>query len=93
MLTIDGFRHVLPSPGDRRGSLLAVLSSSGYLRRENSRGGEFYALILFSIVGQSIMASANELIHDFHRLKISSIASYILAGYLRDRMRAITRVH
>jgi NADH-quinone oxidoreductase subunit N len=67
--------------------LLAVLSSVDYLRRENSRGGEFYALILFSLVGQSIMASANELIMIFIGLEISSIASYILAGYLRDDAR------
>jgi NADH-quinone oxidoreductase subunit N len=86
MLIIDGFatffRVLVIGVG-----LLAVFSSVGYLRRENSRGGEFYALILFSIVGQSIMASANELIMIFIGLEISSIASYILAGYLRDDAR------
>jgi NADH-quinone oxidoreductase subunit N len=86
MLIIDGFatffRILVIGVG-----LLAVLSSVGYLRRENSLGGEFYALILFSIVGQSVMASANELIMIFIGLEISSIASYILAGYLRDDPR------
>jgi len=86
MLTIDGFatffRVLVIGVG-----MLAILTSSGYLRLENSRGGEFYALILFSIVGQSIMASANELIMIFIGLEISSIASYILAGYLRDDAR------
>jgi NADH-quinone oxidoreductase subunit N len=86
MLIVDGFatffRVLVIGVG-----LLAVLSSAGYLRQENSRGGEFYALILFSIVGQSVMASANELIMIFIGLEISSIASYILAGYLRDDPR------
>jgi NADH-quinone oxidoreductase subunit N len=86
MLIVDGFatffRVLVIGVG-----ILAVLSSSGYLRRENSLGGEFYALILFSIVGQSIMASANELIMIFIGIEISSIASYILAGYLRDDAR------
>jgi NADH-quinone oxidoreductase subunit N len=86
MLVVDGFatffRVLVIGVG-----LLAVLSSSGYLRQENSRGGEFYALLLFSIVGQSIMASANELIMIFIGLEVSSIASYILAGYLRDDAR------
>ncbi|HEY1758966.1 MAG TPA: NADH-quinone oxidoreductase subunit N [Bryobacteraceae bacterium] len=86
MLIVDGFatffRVLVIGVG-----ILAVLSSSGYLRRENSRGGEFYALILFSIVGQSIMASANELIMIFIGIEISSIASYVLAGYLRDDAR------
>jgi NADH-quinone oxidoreductase subunit N len=86
MLLVDGFatffRVLVIAVG-----LLAVFSSTDYLRRENSQGGEFYALILFSIVGQSIMASANELIMVFIGLEISSIASYILAGYLRDDAR------
>src|SRR5580698_1796648 len=86
MLQVDGFatffRVLVIGVG-----ILAILSSSGYLRREASKGGEFYALILFSIVGQSIMASANELIMIFIGLEISSIASYILAGYLRDDSR------
>jgi NADH-quinone oxidoreductase subunit N len=86
MLMVDGFatffRVLVIGVG-----ILAVFSSADYLRRENSRGGEFYALILFSIVGQSVMASANELIMVFIGLEISSIASYILAGYLRDDAR------
>ena len=86
MLLVDGFatffRVLVMGVG-----ILSILSSSGYLRREGSKGGEFYALILFSIVGQSIMASANELIMIFIGLEISSIASYILAGYLRDDAR------
>ena len=67
--------------------VLVVLSSSEYLRRENSPGGEFYALLLFSIMGQCVMVTANELIMIFIGLEISSIATYILAGYLRDDPR------
>jgi NADH-quinone oxidoreductase subunit N len=67
--------------------ILAVLSSSEYLRRENVLGGEFYALVLFSVMGQCVMVTANELIMIFIGLEISSIASYILAGYLRDDKR------
>src|SRR5581483_11724376 len=49
---------------------------------------EYHALLLFSIAGQCLMASANELIMIFLGLEISSIASYVLAGYLRDDKRA-----
>jgi NADH-quinone oxidoreductase subunit N len=86
MLVVDGFAtffRVLVIGV----SLLAVFTSADYLRRENSQTGDFYALILFSTAGQSIMASANELIVIFIGLEISSIASYILAGYLRDDRR------
>jgi NADH-quinone oxidoreductase subunit N len=68
-------------------AILAILCSGQYLRRERSHGGEYYALILFSVAGQGIMATSNELIMMFIGLEISSIATYILAGYLRDDKR------
>ncbi len=67
--------------------LLIVFASSEYLRREEHETGEYYALVLFSIVGQCVMVTANELVMIFIGLEISSIASYILAGYLRDDAR------
>ena len=67
--------------------MFVVFGSTEYLRRERSMGGEFFALLLFSIAGQSVMAAGNELIVIFIGLEISSIASYILAGYLRDDAR------
>lgn len=86
MLIIDGFgsffRVLVIGVG-----ILAILSSSEYLDREHHNGGEFYALILFCVVGQCVMVTANELIMIFLGLEISSIASYILAGYLRDDPR------
>jgi NADH-quinone oxidoreductase subunit N len=86
MLIVDGFatffRVLVIAVG-----LLAVFASTEYLTRENALGGEFFALILFSIVGQCVMSAANELIMIFIGLEISSIASYILAGYLRDDKR------
>lgn len=86
MLIVDGFatffRVLVIGVG-----LLTVLSSSNYLRVEAANPGEYYALVLFSIVGQSLMASANELIMVFIGLEISSIATYVLAGYLRDDKR------
>ena len=86
MLVVDGFatffRVLVIAVG-----LLAVFSSIEYLERERANGGEYYALILFSILGQSIMVTANELIMVFIGLEISSISSYVLAGYLRDDPR------
>src|SRR5579872_2700468 len=86
MLIIDGFasffRVLVIGIG-----VISILSSTEYLRREKSSGGEYYALILFSIVGQCVMVTANELIMIFIGLEISSIASYVLAGYLRDDPR------
>src|SRR5579883_2415909 len=87
LLMVDGFatffRVLVMVVG-----ILTVLPSYGFLARQEAETGEFHALLLFSIAGQSIMASANELIIVFIGLEISSIASYILAGYLRDDKRA-----
>ncbi len=87
MLMVDGFatffRVLVIAVG-----VLTLLSSSHYLRREGVEPGEYYALLLFSVVGQCVMAASNELIIMFVGLEISSIASYILAGYLRDDRRA-----
>ena len=86
MLIADGFgaffRALLISVG-----ILTVLASYRYLGREGVDTGEYHALILFSITGQCIMVTANDLIMIFIGLEISSIASYVLAGYLRDDKR------
>jgi NADH-quinone oxidoreductase subunit N len=86
MLIVDGFatffRVLVLGVG-----LLTMLASSNYLKAERANCAEFYALVLFSICGQSILAAANELIMVFIGIEISSIASYILAGYLRDDRR------
>ncbi len=66
---------------------LCILTSFSYLEREGAQGGEYYALILFSLVGQCILATSTDLIMVFIGLEISSIATYILAGYLRDDRR------
>ncbi len=63
---------------------LVALSGGEYLLREKLAAAEFYALLLFGTVGMGIMASANELILVFIGLEISSLASYVLAGYRRD---------
>jgi len=86
MLIVDGFatffRVLVIVVG-----ILTVLSSAQYLKREHAASAEYYALLLFSVSGQCVMATANELIMIFIGLEISSIATYILAGYLRDDKR------
>ncbi len=68
--------------------IVIVLGSYEFLSRERADTGEFHSLILFSVAGQCIMVSSNDLILIFIGLEISSIATYILAGYLRDDRRA-----
>jgi len=87
MIVIDGyatfFRVLVIVVG-----ILSVLCAYQYLTRERANQGEYYALLLFSVVGQCVMVTANELIMIFLGLEISSIATYVLAGYLREDKRA-----
>jgi len=67
---------------------LVVLAAHHYLEREGLPQGEFYALLLFATTGMGIMAGANELVTAFVGLEISSISSYILAGWRRDALKS-----
>ncbi|HEX4603189.1 MAG TPA: NADH-quinone oxidoreductase subunit N [Candidatus Angelobacter sp.] len=64
-------------------SAVCILLSLEYLDAQNIRSGEYYALILFGTVGMVLMSSAVELVLIFIALEISSISTYILAGYRR----------
>lgn len=67
--------------------LVALLLSIDTLPRHSHHQGEFYALILFGAVGMCLLTSAVELLVVFVALEISSISTYILAGYRKDTGR------
>jgi NADH-quinone oxidoreductase subunit N len=62
---------------------VAILSSFEYLKVQRIRAGEYYGLILFGTVGMCLMSSAVELVLIFIALEISSISTYVLAGFRR----------
>ncbi|HEX2327135.1 MAG TPA: NADH-quinone oxidoreductase subunit N [Candidatus Angelobacter sp.] len=64
-------------------SAICILASLEYLDTQKINTGEYYGLILFGTVGMTLMTSAVELVLIFIALEISSIATYILAGYRR----------
>jgi NADH-quinone oxidoreductase subunit N len=69
-------------------AFLVVLAAGPYLEREGLESAEFYALVLFATTGMGVLAGAQELLTAFIGLEMSSISSYILAGYRRDSMKA-----
>jgi len=64
-------------------TVVVVLSSYEYMEVQKIRAGEYYALLLFGAVGMCLMSSAVELVLIFIALEISSISTYILAGFRR----------
>lgn len=68
--------------------LVAVLLSPGYLRATGIDRGEYYTLLLFSLVGMLGLVSCRELVSLFVSLEVMSVALYALAGLHRDRMES-----
>ncbi|HTM38317.1 MAG TPA: NADH-quinone oxidoreductase subunit N [Terriglobales bacterium] len=64
-------------------TILVILASYEYMEVQQIRAGEYYGLLLFGAVGMSLMSAAVELVLIFIALEISSIATYILAGFRR----------
>ena len=64
---------------------VTVLLSPSYLRSCGIERGEYYALLLFSVVGMLGMVSSLELVSLFVALEIMSIALYGMAGLHRSR--------
>jgi NADH-quinone oxidoreductase subunit N len=62
---------------------VVILTSYEYMAVQRIRAGEYYGLILFGVVGMCLMSSAVELVLIFIALEISSISTYILAGFRR----------
>jgi NADH-quinone oxidoreductase subunit N len=69
-------------------AILVILAAAPYLDRERLADAEFYALVLFATAGMGVLASAQELLTAFIGLELSSISSYILAGYRRDTLKS-----
>ena len=70
------------------GGLLTIALSYDYLQRMNLVRGEYYVLMLFSISGMMLMASAADLIVVFLALELLSIPLYVLAAFARPEPRS-----
>jgi NADH-quinone oxidoreductase subunit N len=69
-------------------SALTVLLSLDYLRRNDARPGEYYALILFATVGMMTMASGTNLATIYVGLELMALSTYVLAGYFRREVKS-----
>ena len=85
LVAVDGFACFVQSV-ILGATLLALLISAGYLKRERLESPEYFALMLCSATGMLLMASANDLITIFLSLEILSISLYVLAAFDRRRL-------
>ena len=85
MVTLDGFSVFLNAMLLMTGAV-AILLALNYLKQNNLERGEFYTLLLFSLVGMMLMAQAGDLIVVFLALETLSIPLYVLSGFARPRL-------
>jgi NADH-quinone oxidoreductase subunit N len=65
--------------------LVTLLGSLDYFQGSNTHAGEYFALVLFGATGMMFMTSSVELLMVFIGLEISSISTYIMAGYRKGQ--------
>jgi len=65
--------------------VLSIMLSKMYIRNQGIEQGEYYALVLFAVIGMMLMAAAADLIVFFLGLELMSICFYVLAGFARSR--------
>jgi NADH-quinone oxidoreductase subunit N len=68
--------------------LVALLLALDTLPAASHHQGEFYALIVFGAVGMCLLTSALDLLVVFIALEISSISTYVLAGWRKQTGRS-----
>jgi NADH-quinone oxidoreductase subunit N len=66
---------------------VVVLMSTQYVREGDYYEGEYYFLLLSSILGMVFMASARDLISIFIALELLSIPAYLLAGWRKRDLK------
>ncbi len=84
MVTLDGF-SIFVNALLLVSGLLGIALAYGYVKRMGIERGEYYTLLLFSVVGMMLMAQATDLIVVFLALELLSIPLYVLAAFARPK--------
>lgn len=69
-------------------AILSSIASVNFFDEEDFAPDEYYSLMMFATAGMILMAMANDMVMVFLGLEISSIATYVLAGYRRTDLRS-----
>ncbi|HKN17768.1 MAG TPA: proton-conducting transporter membrane subunit, partial [Candidatus Sulfotelmatobacter sp.] len=67
---------------------VSILISAKYMKTEHENHGEYYALMLLSVVGMMCMAAGFDIVLIFIGLELMAISTYVLVGFLRRDRRS-----
>jgi NADH-quinone oxidoreductase subunit N len=70
------------------GAAISILMSVRYLKTEHENHGEYYTLMLLSVVGMMCMAAGFDIVLIFIGLELMAISTYVLVGFLRRDRRS-----
>ena len=70
------------------GAALTAILALDYNRKQGIARFEFPVLLLFSVVGMMVMASADNMMTLYLGLELQSLALYVLAAFARDDVRS-----
>ncbi len=65
-------------------ALLAIAFSHCYLKQRKVSEVEYYALILYAVVGMNVMIAGRDLLVIFLGMETLSLSLYVLVGFFRD---------
>ncbi len=66
----------------------AIIAAHNWFERGLEHGAEYPVLVLFAVVGMSVMVSATSLMSLYVGLELSSLSAYVLASYRRTDDRS-----
>jgi len=69
-------------------AFLVILASRGFIRAEEPHQGEYYALMLFAIVGMMFTAAATDLFVLFLAFETSSLSTFALVAFRKKDRQA-----
>jgi NADH-quinone oxidoreductase subunit N len=64
---------------------LVILASQDYVSKFNNFQGEYYALLMISVLGMMLLTAATDLISIYVALELSGISLYVLTAFLKDK--------
>jgi NADH-quinone oxidoreductase subunit N len=67
---------------------LVILSAMSFMRNKEGEYSEFFALVVWAVLGLCLMAAAADLIVILLAIEMVSLISYVLTGYFRSDARS-----
>ena len=68
--------------------IIVILISMEYVQKRLSHPGEYFGIVLFSVLAMNVMAASAELLSAYIALELMSFSFYILVSFARDNPKS-----